>query len=74
MLIERRGLWSQDQGGDFVIKKYKRTTAVSDSDDRSRVIIELISENPDYAPFVLSGLSENEISTPAEFVSILKTL
>lgn len=72
MLIERRGLWSQENGGDFVIKKYRRTTVIGDSEDRSGVTIELISENPEFPPIVLSGIGEEEISTPAEFVSILK--
>jgi transcriptional regulator with XRE-family HTH domain len=71
LLVQVRGLVDPDTGSSFVLKRYKRITALNDADDRSNVIIQLLSDNREYDPIQLKGLSEEAISTLALFVKVL---
>lgn len=71
MLVQARGLIDPDTGGSFVLKRYQRITPVSESSSRQNAIVHLLSDNPKFAPIVLKGLREDEISTPAVFVEAL---
>jgi hypothetical protein len=71
-LIQARGLKDVETGESFVIKKYMRVTPPrQNSHEETPSVIHLVSENPQFPPIVLVGLSDEEITTIAEFVRVL---
>lgn len=70
-LIRARGLLDPETNESFVVKKYRRITAVDDSQSRSKAIVHLISENPAYPPIVLMASAENQIDVIAELIEVL---
>jgi phage repressor protein C with HTH and peptisase S24 domain len=72
MLVQAKGLKDPEMGYRFVIKRYQRITPLNENQTREHVIIHLLSDNPKFAPIILKNLSEEDISTPAQFVQVLE--
>jgi hypothetical protein len=71
LLIKSRRLLDPETEMSYMVKRYKRLTPVTDTQNRNRVVIHLISENKDYSPIVLQSSSEKEISVLAEFIEVI---
>ncbi|MEK6628730.1 MAG: S24 family peptidase [Bdellovibrionota bacterium] len=72
VLIRARGPLDPDTQESFVVKKYKRLTAVEDTESREQVVVHLISENKAYLPIVLMASNENQIEIIAEFIEVIE--
>ena len=72
MLVRASGITNPEYGGEFVLKRYNRKTQVSEAEARNHVEVHLISENSNFKPIILKNLQEEEISTPCEFVRVIK--
>lgn len=71
MLVQARGINDPEMGYRFVIKRYQRQESLKEGESREGAIIHLISDNSKFKDIVLKGLSDDEVSTPAEFVQVL---
>lgn len=71
MLVQAKGLVDPESGGNFVVKRYKRISPLTDETSREGVTIHLISDNPKFKPIILTHTHEDMISTPAIFIEVL---
>lgn len=82
MLVQAKGLVDPESGGNFVVKRYKRINSlttekspaeknITDENSREGVIIHLLSDNPKFAPIILTRAHEDMVSTPAIFIEVL---
>jgi hypothetical protein len=71
VLARHRMVDDPEAGGSFTVKRYKRITPVADDQDRERVTIHLIAENPEFAPIVIETTPDDPVSLIAEFVEVL---
>lgn len=70
-LISARGPLDPDTQESFVLKKYRRITQIEENENRECVVIQLLSENKNYSPIILTSKNENEINVIAEFIEII---
>lgn len=70
-LVKSRGVLDPETNESFVVKKYKRLSAVEDDENRSKVVVHLLSENTTYPPIVLMASDETQIEVMAEFIEVL---
>ena len=71
MLAQHRTIHDSETGGAYTVKYYRRITPLADDQERNRVTIHLVSENPDFKPIVIETTPEDPITIIAEFVEIL---
>jgi phage repressor protein C with HTH and peptisase S24 domain len=71
-LIKASGLLDTETDQAFVVKKYKRLGVVAETQNRSQVVVHLLSENKSFPPIVLMASNEKKIEVVAEFLEVIE--
>jgi SOS-response transcriptional repressor LexA len=72
VLVQHRDIHDPETGGGYTVKRYESGKESDGTGSWRHTEIRLLPENPDFAPIVLRGVGEGEVSVVAELIEVLK--
>src|SRR5660398_155881 len=71
VLVQHRSIHDPETGGSYTVKRYESEKEADGEGGWRHQVIRLRSENPEFDPITLKGVTEGEVSVIAELVQVL---
>jgi len=71
VLVQHRDIRDLETGGSYTVKRYQSEKESDGSGSWRHTEIQLLPENPEFAPLVLKDVPEDQLRVVAEFVEII---
>jgi len=71
VLVQHRGVCDPETGGSYTVKRYRSEKKGDATGSWKHTEIQLLPENPDFAPLVLNDVPDDQLRVVAEFLEVI---